>query len=46
MKMDEVLVQKEQAEIKRIEALTDEVKASAELKRSQVKLNEKELARK
>jgi hypothetical protein len=41
-----VLVLKEQAEIKRIEALTEEVKASTELKRSQIKLNERELKRK
>jgi hypothetical protein len=43
MDMQAVLVLKEQAEIKRIEALTEEVKASTRLKESQIKLNEKQL---
>jgi hypothetical protein len=46
MDMQTVLVLKEQAEIKRIEALTEEVKASTRLKESQIALNKKELAKK
>ena len=46
MDMNEALVLKELAETRRIEALTDEVKANIRLKESQIALNEKELARK
>ncbi len=46
MDMTQVLVLKEQAEIKRIEALTREVEANIELKKSQVALNKKELSMK
>ncbi len=44
MNMKEVLVLKEEAEIKRIEALTEEVKVNIRLKESQIALNKKQLA--
>ena len=44
MDMNEVLILKELAEIKRIEALTEEVKENTRLKESQRMLNEKQLA--